>query len=348
VLPSALHIGGKQAKMNIKSFLKPFKRSSSANAVSSATNSTQLRLKIDVRSKSYEREMSGLITSLFFKDMEEAYLKSDQFKNDFAEHLYKRYQRFADHLVPWAESFYPDNQPVVLEIGSGSGSSTLAFAPTAKHIHCYEIDDKSTECAKRRLDFFNIKNVSFENELFNQDARFVREGRRADIILLVAVLEHLTHDEFQMILRTSVDVLNPGGIIVISETPNRLTVTDFHTSWIPFYQWLTPELQQTYYDRSPRQHFVHDIGDIKKTNPTALRERLTRWGNGVSYHDFELAIGPDVHSWIVADGWEEGVRPLAPIFPDDEILLDVFKKMHIKANKAFARSWLYMILKKPK
>ncbi len=54
-----------------------------------------------------------------------------------------------------------------------------------------------------------------------------------------------------------------------------------------------------------------------------------------------------MHEWIIADGWEDAVRPLAPVFTDDTILLDTFERCKITANKAFARSWLYMILQKP-
>lgn len=283
----------------------------------------------------------------YFTGIEEEYRKSEAFTNDIAEHTHLRTVRFHDALVPWTQKVFDLTGSTVCEIGSGTGSSTIAFAPYVDRIHCFELDKKSTHAAQARLNFFNVQNVSFEDELFGPQSSFVTAGRLADIVLFVAVLEHMTFNELDAALKAAFTALRPGGIIIVAETPNRLSVFDYHSSWLPFYQWLPLDVRRRYHNRSPRQHFAYDIGNVSKASPKEVEERLTRWGRGISYHDFELALGEGVHDMIVADGWEPEVRALAPVFKDDEILLDIFKKFEISANKAFARSWLYLILRKP-
>lgn len=267
--------------------------------------------------------------------------------HDINEHHYRRAQRFHDFLVPWVDQAFPLKDATVLEIGSGSGSSTLALAPYVKKIHCYEIDQDAIACARARLNFFGVKNVSFEEELFDPNARFVKEGRKADVIFLVAVLEHMTFQELEIVLTTARAALRPGGIIVVAETPNRLSSFDFHTSWLHFFQWLPFEVRKRYYDRSAREHFVQHTRSVIEKGEEDLALKWVRWGNGISYHEFEIVFGPRVHEWIIADGWEDTVRPIATLYQEDRDLLELFDRSKIPANKAFARSWLYLILQKP-
>jgi ubiquinone/menaquinone biosynthesis C-methylase UbiE len=304
------------------------------------------RLPFDIEGEEFKAAFKEYLLSHYFAGLEEEYVNSDSFQNDVNEHVFKRTRRFHDHLVPWLAKVYPLRDAVAIEVGGGTGSSALAFSPYVKSIHCYEIDGKSIDAAEFRLKHFGVTNVYNERELFDPECRFVKSGNKADVILLVAVLEHMTFDEFETVLKTSYDALKPGGVILIAETPNRLTVMDFHSSWMPFYQWLPPKIRKRYASRSPRAHFAYDVNAVSRNNPSGVEEMLTRWGNGVSYHDFEIVFGDNIHDLIVADGWEDEIRPLAPVFPDDEILLDIFQKFNIKANKAFARSWLYMILRK--
>ncbi len=299
----------------------------------------------------YREFMRALLATTKFAHLPAEAREQASFESDMTEEIYRRVDRFHDALIPWISRVCDLNHATVLEIGSGTGSSTLAFAPYVKHIHCYEIESSTTEIAKARLGFFGISNVTFAETLFNNDCSFVKEGGKADLILLVAVLEHVHFHEFQTILKDAYDALKPGGVILIAETPNRLSMNDYHTSWIPFFQWLPPEVADRYAHYAPRTQFKYEMDAFAARNEigtSSHREHVVRWGRGVSYHDFELVFGPGVHDMVVLNGWEPEVRTLAPIFADDHFLVAMSESLGIIiASNAFARSWLYFALQKP-
>jgi SAM-dependent methyltransferase len=237
----------------------------------------------------------------------------------------------------------------VIEVGSGGGASTCAFAPYVHHIHCFELEEHPKNVARARLGYFGYDNVTFENGLFDRSSSIYSHDQAFDMVLLIAVLEHVHFRELREILLAAIDLLKPGGLIVIGETPNRLAFRDTHTSRINFFCALPPEIQSEYFRFSPREHFVNDVGAIVRQYGAAspqTRERLTRWGCGVSYHDFELVLGTDVHNKIVLDGWEEEITPLLQHKEDDDVLLDIFQKVGTSVNRAFARGWMYFAIKK--
>lgn len=302
----------------------------------------------DTSDEAYREAMRLVLMDSYFKGLPESHLVSQQFNEDLTEHQYRRADRFST-LLPWVSRVFNFKGARVIEVGSGTGSSTLAFASEAKEVHCFEIDSKSVYVANKRLEYWGLNNVFWHVDLFNQDARIASEKGQYDVVLLVAVLEHLHYFEFKQVVSLAHQMLRPGGIILIAETPNRLSVNDYHTSWIPFFQWLPNEVAFEYYKASPRAQFVGDLDSLLANNSPGswvAQDRLQRWGRGVSYHDFELAISPDVHEMIVLDGWEDEILSLAPVTIDDDLLVQIFEKEKIAAHRAFARSWLYFVLKK--
>jgi len=292
-------------------------------------------------------KFSDYLKEHYYSDQAPEYFQTGEFENSINEQTHKRSDRFSEHLIPWIDRVFDLNGKDMLEIGSGTGASTQAFAPFCNSISCYEIDQKSVRAAKARAEMSGWANVSFEDEPFGKACRFAQQGRKADIVSFVGVLEHMPFEIVMDTLSTAFDALRPGGVIVITDTPNRLSPFDYHTSWIPFFQWLPVEVQRQYYRRSDRPHFVFDVSDVEKQAPWEVPGRLRGWGNGVSFHEFELALGTRVHDMIVADGWEDEIVKLSNVFDDDHWLLDMFEKMNVKAHKAFARSWLHLIIQKP-
>jgi len=291
-----------------------------------------------VLTDSFRAEFRQVLLGTYFKGWPQV---SDE---DIRHHVELRYLAFRDYLVPWVNQFFPLDGASLVEVGSGTGSSTLAFAETGAKIHTYEISESSIEAARLRFSMAGFDGqVSEHAELFDRNCAQFKSGEKVDGVLLIATLEHMTFEEAQEILKTSWEILRPGGILVVADTPNRLCPMDFHTSHLPFFSMLPPKVRISYAANSPREGFATEF---QKYPPEQREEILVRWGNGVSYHDFELAIGPEIHSKIIASGYEPIISNAWSILFEDSILMATFKHYALPQHIAFTRHNLFMIIQK--
>jgi hypothetical protein len=166
-------------------------------------------------------------------------------------------------------------------------------------------------------------------------------------------------------------LLKPGGILIIAETPNRLTYYDHHTSWLPFFHFLPLELAIQYYERSPRSEFKSRLqwsidydrslsnriwGSTKRTYKALLQKEviyfpqmdLIRQGTSVSYHEFEIAFGSNLKDLLVADGDAPEMRSLSPFSVEEKLLRQYFTETKIDQPLAFTNRVLHLIFRKPK
>lgn len=279
------------------------------------------------------------LISQFFPSATEAYKATPAFERDLEDHLFRRYEHFKNDVAPWIFR-HVERRGHIVEVGSGTGSSTAALAPYVEKITSYELDEKATCVAGARLRDMNIKNARFApSGYFSASSH--PEGS-IDGVFLAAVLEHCSLDECLSILRDAWAVLAPGGWLCVIDTPNRLTVTDHHTSLLPFFHMLPAGLRLAYAVHSPREGFRQDMANA----PDKLMS-LTRWGCGISYHEFELAISQGVHQYVVADGWEPEIVRSIGVTVDDTTLLNQVAVFAPSVHRAFARRALYLILQKP-
>jgi ubiquinone/menaquinone biosynthesis C-methylase UbiE len=189
-------------------------------------------------------------------------------------------------IVPWLNATLPLKDASILEVGCGTGSSTVALAEQGSRITAIDLDPGSLEVARRRCDAYR---VSADLRLAN--AVEVLESAQAgsyQLIIFFACLEHMTHLERIACLRLAWERLPPNGTLAIVETPNRLWYFDSHTSLLPFYHWLPDDLAFEYSRFSTRKGFNDRYRD---TTPEDFNHFLRR-GRGASFHEFEVAIGP--------------------------------------------------------
>lgn len=270
---------------------------------------------------------------------------AEVFERDLAAHTEYRYRVFEQWIETWLLPVMPTHANMTaLEIGSGTGSSTLAFARQVEKVFSFEIDVKATSAARERLAFFGLNNVEFHDGQFNADCPLARSGQRVDLVVLCAVLEHMTEEERKDALQTAWTMLNPGGFLVVADTPNRFAVYDDHTSLLPYYSALPASLQEQYSARSPRADFRNSIA---ATSQEDMAVTLARWGAGISYHDFELALGPTIHDHIILDGYEPPLVAMYPDKIDDAIMRVAFDHHKIPAHRAFTRNLLHFVVRKP-
>lgn len=288
----------------------------------------------------------------YFVDWSEAELLSSQGQAALEEHVFGRFDICLERVVPWIAKRRQLHDARVLEIGCGTGSSTAALACSCANVDAYDIDARGIAGAARRLSLLELSNVTLNHispdrlipAIRAKHSTAVSDG--VDIVLFYAVLEHQTPNERLESLSTAWEVLTPGGLLVVVDTPNRLTWTDRHTSFLPFYHGLPTEIATRYARYSDRAHLRHDMATSLARDDTIAADQLARWGRGVSYHEFELALG-DLTSLVVGDGFDDEILSHQPPTLDERLLYTYWLSNSIDKPLGFVRESLDLILRKP-
>ena len=272
----------------------------------------------------------------------------DDFAQEIDSHAFGRHDDTIQLFLPWVWQVFPLDGKKVVEIGCGTGSTAAAFAPYVHSVVGYDIEPKYADAAVDRLRIQGINNVEIVCEPPQQINEVIRSRHRAeqaDILLLFAVLEHQTIRERLDTLRMAREIVRDGGIIVIGETPNRLTYIDRHTSLLPFFNQLPPSLRALYYDRSPRASFVDSVRSFIGADRTEeeIEEYFIRWGDAVSFHEFELTI-ENIHGRILTDGRHPNIVRTRGVRDEDALALQAIEKYTPHVHPAFSLHYLDLII----
>jgi SAM-dependent methyltransferase len=295
--------------------------------------------------EAFRSHFQAVLERTFLAGTSDDYRRLPSYQSDLFDHIEGRYALFADHIVPWLKTVTGDMRGMTaIEIGSGTGASSLAFAGEVSRLICFEIDGSAVQAARERMAWFGHSHVNYVESPFGASCEFVQAGGKAHLIVLCAVLEHMTLTEVIEALRSAWDCLEPGGLLLVADTPNRFSPVDGHTSLLPLFSTLPRELKRHYAAFSPRQGFREAIAALA---PEDVEMALTRWGSGISYHEFEVALGPDIHDHVVLDGYEAHIRAISGLTLGDATTRLLFDRFGVKAHRAFTRTNLYFVLRKP-
>lgn len=274
-----------------------------------------------------------------------AWVSSEAGQAEIHREIADKYNQCVRYIFPWLYTTGDDfRDKVVMEIGCGTGSKAAAFAQICQTVYGCDYSGPHVEAARLRTQAMGLQNVHLfhlpDGEFLEQMEQTVK---RVDIVLLYAVLEHLTLEERLSTLRRAWGLLREGGLMLIAETPNRLLPWDYHTSRLPFFNMLPDDLALLYADKSPRPYFAEALR--QSADP---HESLARQGRGVSYHEFELALGDldFLGRSIVADSYDVNILNFETISPDELILKDFIRREKLVIPPAFTRYWLKLILQK--
>jgi len=256
----------------------------------------------------------------------------------------QRHRRAAQHLVPWLEQTFPLEGKTVLEYGCGNGAVTCAVAARAARVIGLDIDQPWLEQARGQLRERGLDNAELELHPAESilDAARRYEGQ-VDMLLLYAVLEHLTIAERLRLLRLATELVAPGGVIAVCEAPNRLIYFDHHTAQMPFFHLLPDELALACYQRSRRPDFRAAIDAAVAEGDGAGLEAIARWGRGVSFHEFEVAFGR-LEQHVIACNYDPLLLAERPVHPDEAILARYLERWRPELPPVFSRYWLDLIL----
>ena len=214
----------------------------------------------------------------------EDYLSSEDGRNDLLNHLEVRLNEFRQIIIPWLNDTKPLLGASILEIGCGTGSSTVALAEQGAKITAVDIDEESLTVAKDRCGVYRLT-VNFLKANGTEVYQLLK-GQHFDFIIFFACLEHMTNDERLIALKDTWDMLPAGGLLCVIETPNRLWYYDDHTAHLPFYMWLPDKLAYLYSRKSPLKAFSNSYREYSEKGMLSF----LRHGRGVSFHEFDIAI----------------------------------------------------------
>jgi 2-polyprenyl-3-methyl-5-hydroxy-6-metoxy-1,4-benzoquinol methylase len=255
-----------------------------------------------------------------------------------------RYRRAAEVLIPWIEQTVPLEGKTVLEYGCGNAAVSCAFAQRAKRLIGVDIDSGWIELGQKEVGKHGLENVELElhSPESIRDAVAARRGE-IDVLLLYAVLEHLTVPERLAVLRLAREVVRPDGAIVVCETPNRLIYFDHHTARMPFFHLLPDQLALEYNARSERRDFTGAVDAAAQEGPEAGLEAIARWGRAVSFHEFEVVFG-DLSQHVVASSHDPILLGERPVHPEETVLARYLNRHRPDLAPTWSRYWLDVIL----
>lgn len=248
-------------------------------------------------------------------------------------------------VVPWIDAAFPLDGAKVLEIGSGTGESTLALAEQGARITAVDVDQGSLEVGRTCLQLHGL-----DAEFLCANANALKghlAGRQFDAVIFSASLEHMTLDERLRSIADTWDMTRGGGIWCVNEAPNRLWYDDGHTSNENFYNWLPDELASRWAHRSSRKAFAQ----VFPTNNEHDALALARWGRGVSYHELEVVLG-DVRRLDVVSGKGDFtvganiLRSTLNAFRSARAYERFLERLEPEVHSAFFRAYMDVIIRK--
>jgi S-adenosylmethionine-dependent methyltransferase len=226
---------------------------------------------------SKKEELYKHLSEFYFSSGQNGYLDSDIGKKDMENHMVNRLFDFRYKTIPWINSLMSLEQSKVLEIGCGTGCTTVALAEQGCKLTSIDVNDIYIEVAKKRCELYGLSaNISAMNA-----TEINKINEKFDLILFSASLEHMTYEERIVSLKLAWNMLENNGFLSVIDTPNRLYYLDGHSSFLPFYHWLPDQIAMQYSKFSPREACVNSGSDGMK---------FIRFGRGASFHEFEIAL----------------------------------------------------------
>ena len=278
----------------------------------------------------------------YYPDPPSEYLATPEGASDMAAHLRDRLQMFRSSVVPWLDSAMPLRGSRVLEIGCGTGASTVALVEQGAQVVGVDVSEGALAVAQERCRLYGL-----EASFVCANAARLPTGMEFDCVIFFAVLEHMTWTERLAALSTAWRGLAPGCFLVVIETPNRLWHTDDHTSDEPFFNWISDEVALAYSGFTRRPVYNRAFCGAPFTEETRLL--FSRWGRGVSFHDFAIAFSELPHNLpVVSCLTLYRRRRVAELLrPGTAKFEKILQRLAPEVHRAFFCRYLDLVFRKP-
>ena len=271
----------------------------------------------------------------------ESKYSTEAYEHDLTAHLSGRVESDRRMVVPWLDGAKPLRNSHILEIGCGTGSSTVVLAEQGAKVVGIDLDQDALVVARDRCRVYGV-----EAEFHAMNATKMREafsGHTFDFIIFFATLEHMTIAERLAALGDAWEMLPIGGLLVIVETPNRLWYYDGHTSMLPFFHWLPNELAFRYSAFSTRENFR----ELYREYDPPSKEHFLRQGRGASFHEFDIAIRRARDLRVVSSlSTFQGMRHKPQRSIIDRRYKAILRKIYPDLHQGFCDDTLFLIIEK--
>lgn len=260
---------------------------------------------------------------------------------DLKAQLYKRLEEDRRIIVPWLDNAGNLQDKCILEIGCGTGSSTVALAEQGAKITGIDLDEGALSVARDRLKVYGLE---ADLRVLNAIEISKTFGHNAfDFIIFFACLEHMTIAERLASLKIAWEMLPPGGFLVVVDTPNRLWYFDGHTAQLPFFHWLPNELAFQYSRFSPRENYRELYREYNENS----KEHFLRRGRGMSFHEFDLSIGSSKDLKIISSlSTFQGIRYRLKKSKLDRQYKSLLRSIYPNIHNGFLNDSLDLIIEK--
>jgi SAM-dependent methyltransferase len=137
----------------------------------------------------------------------------------------------------------------VLEVGCSFGHNTeyLNDQAAVAEIHTFDVDGPFVEITRAKVEDLGLAKVRQVLQLTDEETtRLPFPDGLFDLVLAVAVIEHLPSRNRRRFTDEYYRVLASGGHLAVFDTPNRAFPLETHSVGLPGIQWLPPRLAYAY------------------------------------------------------------------------------------------------------
>lgn len=287
-------------------------------------------------------------------EFSEALVNSDQRIHDRLEHTaFGRMQMCQLNIVPWLNETIELSSANALEIGAGQGSLTAPLILAGANVTALDIDEAFLEALKVRTRMMGVQEptcILAEPDWAVECPKHILTSiQQADVIIMYALLEHMMPVERVRLLQTLKKCCSPHCKIAIMEAPNRLAPWDWHTSLLAFADIVPDQLYQEVLLKSPKASVANTLGAPTSRMADVDEVGLYRSGRGVSFHEFDAAVGIE-NIDVLSDGYHEYIRRTRDRFNKpsakfEEALIEIFQAQTPPIPAAFARPSIDLIFR---
>jgi ubiquinone/menaquinone biosynthesis C-methylase UbiE len=130
----------------------------------------------------------------------------------------------------------------LLDFGCGSGASTVTLASLFPETEIIGLDlvEGNISVARERARHYGVANTTFLTS--PSPIELPPEIGTFDFVVLSAVYEHLLSDERRILMPKLWRLLRSNGVLFLNQTPHRYYPLEYHTTGLPFLNYLPSPL----------------------------------------------------------------------------------------------------------